>query len=324
MFQEYKFKIKKDSKINFCDQNFIFFHFSFRDNFIFLNCKSTRWILEKKIRMYLEEFDLIIRLYQNYAKILINDNIKVNYYYQVDFSYYQELKFNSNVSLISKNEDFKLMKYSDYLRDKRVVIVAPGGYLKDMNNGKTIDSYDVVVRLNTALPLKENMVNILGSKTHILYNCLNKRPFNGGIIDFENFELDWISCPYPNIYPFKNDIKKFHEENKNKFKLHIIDIMYYLKVEKEMGTRPNTGIGAILDLLKFPLKELYITEFTFLLESGYLDNYKSYLNNQEKLDKYMETNCHDRIKQVKYMKPILTSDSRIKMDPELINILNKL
>ena len=309
MFQEYKFKIKKDSKINFCDQNFIFFHFSFRNNYIFINCKSKRWLFEKKIITKLNEFDLIIRLYQNY---------------QVDFSYFQELKFNSNVSLISKNEDFKLTKYSDYLRDKRVVIVAPGGYLKDMNNGKTIDSYDVVVRLNTALPLKENMDDIQGSKTHILYNCLNKQPYNGGIIDFDNFELDWISCPYPDIKPFKGDIRGFHQKNKGKFKFHIIDKIFYMELEKEMGTRPNTGIGAILDLLKFPIKELYITGFTFLLESGYLDDYKSYINNQEKLDKYMETNCHDRIKQVKYIKPILTNDTRIKMDTILIEILRKL
>ncbi len=324
MFQEYKFKLKTDSKINFCDQNFIFFHFSFKNNYFFINCKSSRWIFEKKNYIKLTEFDLIIRLYQNYAKILINDNIKLNYYYQVDLSYFKELKFNSNVNFISKNDDFKLIKYSEYLKDKRVVIVAPGGYLKDMNNGLNIDNYDIVVRLNTALPIKEHMFDIVGSKTNILYNCLNKQPHNGGVIDFENYELDWISCPYPDIKPFKYDIKRFHEENKNKFNFHIIDKIDYLEIENEMGTRPNTGIGAILDLLKFPLKELYITGFTFLLESGYLDDYKSYINNQEKLDKYMETNCHDRIKQVKYIKPILNNDSRIKMDSELIKILDKL
>jgi len=324
MFQEYIFKLKTDSKINFCDKNNIFFHLSFKNNYVFINCKSTKWIFEKKIYIKLTEFDLIIKLYQNYAKILINDNIKLNYYYQVDISYFQELKFNSNVKLILKNEDFRLLKYSDYLKDKRVVIVAPGGYLKDMNNGKNIDNYDVIVRLNTALPIKENMFDIIGSKTHILYNCLSKQPFNGGIIDFKNYKLDWISCPYPDIKPFKGDIKRFHEENKNKFKFHLIDKIYYLELEKKMETRPNTGIGAILDLLKFPLKELYITGFTFLLESGYLDDYKSFLNNQDKLDKYMETNCHDRIKQVKYVKPILNNDSRIKMDDELIKILNKL
>jgi hypothetical protein len=324
MFQEYVFNIKNNSKINFKDDNFIFFHIKFNNHYVFLNCKTTRWLFEKKIMIKEDDINLNLKLYQNYAKIIINDKYKFKYFYQVDLSYFQELNYNENVKLISKNEDYKLQKYSDYLKDKKVVIVAPGGYLKDKNNGINIDDYDVVVRLNTALPIKESMFSILGTKTHILYNCLNKLPFNGGIIDFDNFELDWISCPYPDIKPFKNDIKRFHEENNNKFKFHIIDKVYYINLEKDMGTRPNTGIGAILDLLKFPLKELYITGFTFLLDSGYLNDYKSYLNTQEKLNKYMETNCHDRIKQVNYLKPILQQDKRIKMDQELIDILNKL
>ena len=44
--------------------------------------------------------------------------------------------------------------------------------------------------------------------------------------------------------------------------------MFYIDIENKMGTRPNTGIGAILDLLQFPIKELYITGFTFLLKSA--------------------------------------------------------
>lgn len=324
MYQEYLFNLKNNSKINFKDDNFIFFHISFREQYIFVNCKTTKWLFEKKIILKEDEINLNLKLYQNYAKITINDKYSFKYYYQVDLSYFQELTFNQNVNLITKNDNYKLLKYSDYLRDKKVCIVAPGGYLKDKNNGLNIDSYDVVVRLNTALPIKETMYSILGTKTHILYNCLNKQAHNGGIIDFDNFKLDWISCPYPDIKPFKGDIKNFHSENNNKFNFHIIDKIYYLNLEREMGTRPNTGIGAILDLLIFPLKELYITGFTFLLDSGYLEEYKSYLNTQEKLNKYMETNCHDRIKQVNYLKPKLLKDSRIKMDQELIDILNKL
>jgi hypothetical protein len=324
MFQEYNFNVKENSKINFCDENFIFFHFSFKNKYIFINCKTTKWIFEKKFFINELELKLKIKLFQNYAVVEIENKLKLKYFYQVDLSYFKELKLNENVNLISKNDEFKLQKYSDYLKDKKVVIIAPGGYLKDVKIGNIIDSYDVIVRLNTALPLKDEMKYILGSKTDILYNCLDKSPINGGIIDFKNFKLDWISCPYPDIKPFKYNIKKFHEENKNKFNFHIIDKFFYVNLEKEMGTRPNTGVGAILDLLKFPLKELYITGFTFLLETGYLDDYKSYLNNQKKLDKYMEKNCHDRIKQVKYIKPILLNDKRIKMDEILINILNKL
>ena len=55
-----------------------------------------------------------------------------------------------------------------------------------------------------------------------------------------------------------------------------------------------------------------------------LTEYKDFIDTQEKLDEYMKTNLHDRIKQVKYLKNILLSDKRVKMDPILIEILSEI
>jgi hypothetical protein len=318
--------LQENLKINFKNKEAIFLHINYRNNYFFINSKNKSWL--NQIKFYFKfiekyNFRIEINFFQNYCKIKIEDR-ELKYYYQVEPSYFESITYTNGIKLIETNNNNNNISYKDYLKNKRVVIVAPGGYLKGLNKGIEIDNYDIVVRLNTALPIKEESKNDIGSKTNILYNCLNKASFNGGIIDFENFELDWIACPYPEIRPFKNDIKQFHKENKSKFRFHLIERMFYIDIENKMGTRPNTGIGAILDLLQYPIKELYITGFTFLLKSGYLTEYKDFIDTQDKLDEYMKTNLHDRLSQVKYLKPILENDTRIKMDQILIDIISEI
>ena len=327
MDKNYSFicKLKENLKINFKTENVIFLEISYKMDYFYINSKNKFWLKEYKFWFkYQENFSLNIDInfFQNYCNIIIN-NKKLKYYYQVDPSYFNEPTVSNFIEIIKIPNENNIITYSEYLKDKKVVIVAPGGYLKGLKKGNEIDNYDIVVRLNTALPIKESLKEDVGSKTHILYNCLSKYEVDGGIIDFDNLMLDWIACPYPQIYPFRNDIKQFHLENKSKFRFHIIEKYFYYNLENKMGTRPNTGIGAILDLLEFPIKELYITGFTFLLKSGYLTEYKSFIDNQDKLDELMKTNNHDRFKQVKYIKPILLNDNRIKMDKLLIDLLNE-
>lgn len=318
--------LKNNLKINFKDNHSIFLHLNYRDNYFYINSKNNYWLKEIKVYLKFEEnfnLKINIKFFQNYCKIKINNFNEIKYYYQVDPSYFQKITYSDGLLMEKIPNNNNIITYSDYLKNKRVVIVAPGGYLKGLKKGDEIDSYDIVVRINTALPIPKEDIEDIGNKTDILYNCLNKGAHNGGIIDFNNFNIEWISCPYPKIYPFRKDIENFHIENKSKFKFHLIEKEFYIDIETKMGTRPNTGIGAILDLLQFPLKELYLTGFTFLLKSGYLNSYKDFIDTQDKLNKYMETNIHDRLKQVSYIKPILLKDIRVKMEQILIDILNE-
>ena len=327
MNYNYNFKcfLKNKLKINFKKEDFINLYIDYRFDTFYINSKNNYWLKEKKFKLtYQDNYKLNINInfFQNYCNIIINDN-KIKYYYQVDPSYFNEPTVSNFIKITKIPNTKEIITYSDYLKDKKVVIVAPGGYLKGLKKGNEIDNYDIVVRLNTALTKGNYLKDDIGSKTNILYNCLSPAENNGGIIDFEKFVLDWISCPYPEIYPFKNDIKYFHSKNKGKFRLHLIEFAFYKNLESKMDTRPNTGIGAILDLLQFPIKELYITGFTFLLKTGYLTEYKSFIDTQDKLDELMKTNNHDRLKQVKYIKSILLNDKRVKMDKILIDLLNE-
>ena len=132
---------------------------------------------------------------------------------------------------MNKNDD----EYSKYLKDKKVVVVGPAPSIIGAKGGKDIDSYDVVVRINKAIPIPSKLYEDIGSRCDILYNCLNADPECGGKINFNKCKeigIQYICCPYPPISPFKSDINKFIKINKNNFKFHHIDTKYYNSVAK--------------------------------------------------------------------------------------------
>ena len=218
-----------------------------------------------------------------------------------------------------------MTSFQKLLLNKRVVIVGPAPSIINSTQGEYIDSFDIVVRINKAIPIPEYLKKDIGSRTDILYNCLNSKSDNGGEIELEIIKkLKYICCPYPPIYPFKKDIDTFMEQfikrdKENKINFRHVDTKFYLKTVREMNTRPNSGIAAILDLLQFSLKELYITGFTFF-KGGYYKEYRSY-SETEVLERMKKIGNHDQKLQIKYMKKIFLKDNRIIMDKELKKII---
>ena len=70
-------------------------------------------------------------------------------------------------------------EYYKFLYNKRVAIVGPSINTLNSNQGKNIDSYDIVVRLNKSLPIPKNKVKDIGYKTDILYNSFNLKDYPG-------------------------------------------------------------------------------------------------------------------------------------------------
>lgn len=223
-------------------------------------------------------------------------------------------------------------KYSQYLKGKRVVVVGPAPSILGSKQHDIINSYDIVVRLNKALPLPNNLKEDIGSRTDVLYNCMNPSSECGGDIDIDLLKkcgVKYLVSPYGQVsgpkYRFNRDILSFSEKNLEKGKgktfsipfCHI-DTAYFKKLLKIMQL-PNTGICTILDILKHPIKELYITGFTFF-KGGYIKEYRRY-NEKQVLEKMAKYNLHNQEKQLKYMRQILLNDKRIKLDQTLIDIL---
>jgi hypothetical protein len=218
------------------------------------------------------------------------------------------------------------MSFKEFIKGKRIVIVGPAPHNIGKRLGEKFDSYDLIVRFNQALPYPQHLSEDLGSRTDILYNCLNTDCQCGGpylLNDWKQHGVKWVASPYPEIPPFDVDINKFKRVNNNKFNFHIIDKTKYMKFAEEIKSRPNTGTSSIIDLLSYDIKELMVTGITFFYKTAYYKEYKakSLDNVLDEINKY---NNHKRRPQLDYIKKLFEKDDRFNIDDELIEIFNNI
>ena len=168
-------------------------------------------------------------------------------------------------------------QYNEMLKGKRVIVVGPSPSLEGSGRGNEIDSYDIVVRINKGFPVEKGMESDIGSRTDIHYHCLCTTMECGGPVFYKEMKDSnvFVSCPYPKwVTAFNGDVKRFEHDNKKwQLPFHIIDTDYYIGMANMLGTRPNSGILTILDLLAYDVKELHITGFTFFRD-GWRKSYK--------------------------------------------------
>ena len=213
-------------------------------------------------------------------------------------------------------------EYKNFLKGKKVCLVGPSATIKNLSQKNKIDSYDVVVRINKALPVHDNLYDSSGTKTNVLYNCLDPDPESGGYlhIGFLEEQIDWLVCPYPCIFPFAININNFKNLNCDRIKFCSFEEKYYKELVTSMNTRPNSGVLAILDLLSCDIKELYITGITFF-KSGYVKEYR-YHTEESVMKRMKDHGNHHQEPQIAYMKHVLGNDSRVTMDKFLKEIVD--
>lgn len=210
--------------------------------------------------------------------------------------------------------------YYDLLLNKKVIVIGPSPNLLNQNLGNYIDSFDLVVRLNQSYPLENQYSNDLGTKTDILYHCLNEDPRCGNTIHYDLMveENIFLSSPYPkNVSPFHNDVIKFETQNKNRISYHIIDTEFYLILASSLKTRLNTGTACILDLLSYPVKELYVYGFTWY-KDGWRDSYKT---NGVIENEIRNNPIHSQTPQMNIIKELALQDKRLYIDDTMKQIL---
>ncbi len=213
------------------------------------------------------------------------------------------------------------MNFKDYINNKRIVIVGPAP--SSMSNTKDfIESFDVVMRFNSAVPIKEEVQNNIGSRTDILCNCLEEDPISGGKIDpflWKENGVKWVLSPYPKNWFSEVNIKRFEDKNKNVLEFELFDLNYYNQIEKSLGTRPNSGLLGILHLLKFDIKQIHITGITFG-RGGYRKGYKDNIT-PEQYNKLANGPWHTQKPQEDYFRNIQLKDKRITLDKQLKEIM---
>ena len=225
---------------------------------------------------------------------------------------------------------------SNILNNKRVVIVGPADYV-DLND--KINNYDVIVRVNKGLSQQGN--GKCGNRTDILYHVVNQNKENGGPIDINfngHIRFTYPILDYDEETTFKNigTIRDYFEIYKdNEIYNHIqkdfsiINKLKYLEMEKILQSRPNSGIAAILDLLTFNIKELYITGFT-LFQTNYSKDYRDKVDGIDKntsklaIDRMLKAGHHDQEKAALVFKNQILNNKRVKYDKILEDCVNNI
>lgn len=217
-------------------------------------------------------------------------------------------------------------EYYDYIRDKKVVIVGPAGYLRGQNRGDFFtDNFDIIVRINRSFPLEKTDWTDLGYRTDIRYHNGSENPVEGGPLFLErSSNLEYLSVIFPrhldyfdhHINEIERKINESDEEVKPKLHTYT-DIEQFITFHHIMKTRPNAGVATILDLLNYSPKQLHISGMTFFTGKSYIDSYsEKALKGEEHHVKRQMTN-HAQGPQRDLVRMLYENYSTITLDDEV-------
>jgi hypothetical protein len=248
------------------------------------------------------------------------------------------------------NDQYNTTSYEQFFRNKKVAIIGPSPSVRNTENGEFIESnYDIIVRINKQWKHDIELNKYIGERTDVLYNCISMCQESGGIIDTNYVIAHGIKYIISSIKYCYNDKQQrdtlfhdenrlnqyvfFHLNNKGLVPFGIVESSKYTKWDTHAGTRINTGLMAILDILHMDVKEVYVKGFTFF-KDGYLNNYRSVIdgksvneqNSNVEVNKFMnKCGNHDQQKQWLMFKKILKDENirkKIVMDSALEQIMN--
>jgi hypothetical protein len=251
---------------------------------------------------------------------------------------------------VNEANDYNKGNYEEFLKGKKVAIIGPSPSIRNEENGDFIEkNYDIIVRINKQWKHDSNLDSFIGKRTDVLYNCIDYSEECGGMIDINyvnKCNLKYIVDPIKFDYNNKstrdnlfhgeyrlNNYVIFHLNNMGVIPFHTIKREYYEEWDRKTQTRINTGMLAILHILKHDIKELYIKGFSFF-KDGYLGDYRSKIANiniNEKNSASVVSNFmkhhgnHDQKKQWLYFKELLQDENtakKVKMDQTLEKIMN--
>lgn len=265
-------------------------------------------------------------------------------------NYINHSNLEQKENFVNEANNYNNGNYEEFLKGKRVAIIGPSPSVRNEENGDFIEeNYDIIVRINKQWKHDSKLDSFIGKRTDILYNCLDYKEDCGGMLNIDYIKkqnIKYIVDPIKFVYFNKKDRdslfagKKrldyytiFHLNNMGTIPFHTIKKEYYEEWDKKTQTRINTGMLAILHILKHDIKELYIKGFSFFRD-GYLSDYRSKIANINTNEKnsgnlvyqYMQhRGNHDQKKQWLYFKELLKDENiskKVKMDSTLEKIMN--
>ena len=231
------------------------------------------------------------------------------------------VSYNDNVL----NHFFKQYEklFVQYISNKCIALVGPAESIIGTGKGHVIDQFDLVVRLNKSIPLPTKIKDDIGTKADIIYNSMNTTDFPGennlSPQLYKKYGVNFVCTSYPfNHNVFHDDIAQYVYRYKFELPLKVFDDLKFKNFEKMLGTRPYTGTCAIMDLLSYPIKYLYITGLDFY-QTKYYSEYRRISKEGLKYNK--NSTIHKAKPQLDYLKNVALVDNRVILDGFLDRLL---
>jgi len=245
-----------------------------------------------------------------------NNSFQIERYIKPDL-----VSYNDNVLNHFFKEYNKL--FTEYVRDKCVALVGPAESILGTKKGEVIDKFDLIVRLNKSIPVPSKLHEDIGKRTDIVYNSLNTTDFPGennlNPRLYKKYGVNFICSSYPfNHNIFHDDIANYVYKYKFELPLKVMDDLKFRNFEKILGTRPYTGTCAIMDLLSYPIRYLYITGLDFY-HTKYYNEYRIISKSNQRHTKH--NTIHKAKPQLEYLKNLSLIDERIILDSFLDKLL---
>jgi len=227
---------------------------------------------------------------------------------------------------LSKYGQVSGIEFKNYIQNKKVIIVGPAGYLKDQNRGEYINSFDIVVRINHAIPIK--YPNDYGNRTDVLYHILSRRSDDGihkklvskeEIVGWKEHGINYLVSRHDGN---SQRIKTLKYSLYNNVKWLSLNNYYYRRIRKAVGEKqPNTGIVAMMHLLSLNPKSVNVVGFDFY-RSGVYGGYGDIREGE--CANTVNSKWHDTEAQLKYLKKQAIRHKNLILDNALESILSEI
>jgi len=167
-----------------------------------------------------------------------------------------------------ENRYIRNLELKQLITNKRISLVGPSSHLAGKGLGEYIDNYDLVCRVNDVTAKYHE--DDYGYKTDlIVYSCptLGQDDFLNRMLSSPDIAMGvkGLICPTTKA---DHQYRDSPEENFKKINIFNIPFFYegkenYPSLCQEIGVEPSMGIAAIVTLLMYQPKELFITGFSF-------------------------------------------------------------
>lgn len=162
-------------------------------------------------------------------------------------------------------------------KGRRIIIIGPAETSLTYLDGKVIDDFDIVIRINKSPKKLAGLEASLGSRTDYLYHCCDEdERTGGGVIDLDvlrsqgNRAIVYTYAEKKLEYNFFRSVLKYPDAV---FLRTGADLYLSLK-HMYKAPVPTTGLQAVYHVMSADFAELHVTGFTFF-RTPYVGGYRS-------------------------------------------------